>query len=215
MEDTDGPRIGGDSTADGNVTPIESSTYRRLVAKVRYQASGPQFFSVNFFRDGTLTNGVFGSSRGVAVFPGSWEVITIDLPASSLPTLANWLDEPTWGALRIDPSVEAGVMVEIDWIVLLEDSTVDNEFTITWTSDELGAATQGVNIVDESSDVIPLVSGLPPTAGSYVADLGFLPEGSYHAQVFADPGPTATSVEPIVITLGSGRGRVLFRDGFE
>ncbi|MEM1088758.1 MAG: hypothetical protein AAGI67_00130 [Pseudomonadota bacterium] len=204
----------GDNTADGAETPIASSVYRRLLAKVRYQSADPQQFSVNFFRDASLTDGVFGTTQGVAVFPGQWQVVEVDLAARSVPALANWLDEPNWQSLRIDPTSQPGVMIEIDWIVLVEDSGPENTYEVRWLASELGDVTQGVNVVDEAGDVIPLVDGLPGSARAYTADLGFLPEGSYLPQVFADPGPTATASNPVVLGEDVPFDRI-FIDGFE
>ncbi|MFK7957292.1 MAG: hypothetical protein AB8B96_14440 [Lysobacterales bacterium] len=205
----------GDATANGTANPINASTYRRLVAKVRYQANGPQQFSLNFFRDASLTDGVFGTTQGVAVFPGEWQVITVDIPERSIAARANWLDEPTWQALRVDPGAESGVMFEIDWIVLVANSGPAQQFTVGWQADELGAAVQGVNLVDEAGDVIPLTSGLPNTARTYQADMGFLPEGLYLPQVFADPGPTATGSNPIIVGADPGPTDRIFFNGFE
>ncbi|MEM9316159.1 MAG: hypothetical protein AAGA95_16175, partial [Pseudomonadota bacterium] len=151
----------GDASGDGALAPIDSSRFRRLTAKVRVQASSTQLFSVNFFRDGLLGGGAFGTTSGVLVVPGDWRVITVDLPALSVGGLANWNDEPNWRVLRIDPTVEAGVMVEIDWIALLGDSSAQNQFAVNWQANELGNTVQGVNLVDQAGDVIPLVNGLP------------------------------------------------------
>jgi hypothetical protein len=191
--------------------PINTSVYRYLTARVRMtSATGQpldrtQRFIVFYFEDATsIGNALYGGTNAVLVPPNEWTTVKIDLAANvdqSLPE--SWSLLPQVEGLRIDPTSQPGVHVEVDWIRLTSEPDPDEYFSVSWNGNgaaeySVAARAQGV----EDADSYELVSAV--VGNSVDVALSDLPPGSYRIEVTADaqtglsPGVVVVNEAPLI-----------------
>ncbi|MFV2044458.1 MAG: hypothetical protein ACC700_14645, partial [Anaerolineales bacterium] len=115
----------------GARNPIQSSDH--CLFTLMQTASGDTLDEVRawWFEDSTLTGGAFGSGR-LSSFPFApgWQFYAVDLAIVG-DFGAAWLDRTEWQGLRLDPTTNSGVDIDVDW-VRLTDCAAD-PVTVSWS----------------------------------------------------------------------------------
>ena len=190
----------GHTGSNGLLTPISTSDFRYLTFKARYSGPGPHFFRAYFMKDTTFSAQSVGFTEGVQIFPGDWQVITVDLHTmSSGDSPFAWQDVSLIKGLRIDPANVAGSSWEFDWFTLTGEPVAGSQYQVRWNASNPGDSTLNINAVDTSGFRIPLLSGVPPQVSATSVDLTHLPMGDYIIEVDAVPGGADLSNGPISI----------------
>lgn len=186
--------------SNGLLTPINTSDFRYLTFKVRYSGPGPHFFRAYFMKDTTFSAQSVGFTEGLQIFPGDWQVITVDLHAmSSADSPFAWQDASLIKGLRIDPANIPGSGWEFDWFTLTGEPVAGSQYQVRWNASNPGDSTLNINAVDSEGFRIPLMTGVPPQVSATSVDLSRLPLGDYIIEVDAVPGAAGQSSGPISI----------------
>lgn len=185
----------------GERFPIDTVSYRYLTVKVRMSEldgsplSANQPFIVRFFEDANRSN-----PGALIPPPGNtyehWTVISWDLhdPDSFFPDLPEWLDFPQVRGLRFNPTNNANVRVEIDWIRLTVAPVAGTSGTVAW-DDNSGSGPYDVFLSDGEFDW-QVVDSTSDT--SVQVDLSQLPAGDYTV-IVTDGNTVGTSPGAFVV----------------
>ncbi|MFV2045602.1 MAG: hypothetical protein ACC700_20510, partial [Anaerolineales bacterium] len=128
----------------GELFPIDPSGYRCLFIAMRVESGpaeipgGPDQFQVLWFADERLQSGPWGQSVGIQLYPEagggqpthSWRLYQADMVGDFLAG-DGWNSQPAWRGLRIDPTIQAGIDFQVDWVRLTDCSA--NSETVTWS----------------------------------------------------------------------------------
>jgi len=194
----------------GERHPISTSTYRYLSVKVRMRdaqgqpLTSDQPFVARFFRDSNWqSTNEFGITRGRRETFEDWTVIEWDLadpgqlrPASNI----QWTDFSEVRGLRINPTNNPDVRVEIDWVRLSAGPSASTSGTVAW-EDDAGSGPYDVFVTD-GDFVLTLASNLP--GDSAEVDLTALPPGDYMAgvtdgsEIALSPGSFTVNDAPVL-----------------
>ncbi len=173
----------------GERYPISTDKYRYLSVKVRMRRSDgqpleeTQPFVARFFEDSDWqTTGNVGVTAGRRSTYEDWTVIEWDLadPGDLQPNSnIQWTDVPLVRGLRFNPTKNADVKVEIDWIRLTAESLTPSGPALEW---ENAAGSGPYEIVATDGEFVHVVaSGV--TGNQTEVDLRMLPSGEYQIGV--------------------------------
>ena len=169
--------------------PIDTGRFRYLTAKVRtFNPSGPQpapplvFLQAYFFRDqNAFITSQIGCSPARYYSPGtSWQIVTIDMQASSTcgPFNLGW--NGMMGGLRIDAGRETGIQFEMDWMRLTSGGVASHQrYEVVWSDTTGGQYT--VTAVD--GDDARYILGAGVGGDRLDADFSRLAPGDYRVEV--------------------------------
>ena len=184
----------------GQRYPIDSATYHCLYIAMKVDSRAANSFGLDQFRvlwfgDNRFNSneaGVqWGGSAGMALYPEAGVVtptLGYRLYEVDLATVrhaagnADWKDRASWQALRIDPTINAGITFAIDWVRLTTCASNNHDFT--WTPNnsvkalwlELAGTTRFIRVAN----------GLAGNTGMGSVDLQGVPPGSYTVGVGDD-----------------------------
>ena len=191
----------GHDGSNGLLTPIDTVRFRYLTFKVRITAGGPVSFNVYFNRDGNFTPQSTGYTNLQLLYPGEWQVVTVDLLGQgSAGSPFSWSDVAEVVGLRIDPANSPGVSWEFDWFTLTGPLNSGSRYTVTWSASNAEDSVLDVRAVDAMGDAIPMLAGVAPAQGSAVLDFTRFPAGSYQVELDAIPGGRFLSDGAIEVT---------------
>jgi hypothetical protein len=204
----------------GHRFPIDAAKYRCLYTAMKVDSgpptspsSGPDQFLIFWFSDEWLNspNSPWGQTGGIALYPeagagqpvATWKLFKVDLGAPPSRYGNPWSTAVvTWQGLRIDPTIQAGVTFQVDWVRLT--TCTPSLHRVTWTP--------STNIKSlwlrplGTSRYIRVVAASPfgdlvGSSGAYDLDTQGLAPGSYFVGVGTDwsSPPTAESNSPLVI----------------
>ncbi|MCU0580684.1 MAG: hypothetical protein MUF69_14260, partial [Desulfobacterota bacterium] len=171
----------------GHNYPIPSKTYKMLYLAMKVNSGpanpAPDQFQIMWFADErqNAPGGVWGYSKGMALYPeaGSktptptWKLYKIDL--SSAQTYwgeTPWGSYPAWQGLRIDPTIQANVDFQVDWIRLTDGAPVPLTLAFPCGS---GPCSVWVRPAGTNREIL-IESGI---SSPYALDLQGLPPGHY------------------------------------
>ncbi|UXI69215.1 hypothetical protein [Tahibacter amnicola] len=201
----------------GKRHPIATGVYRYATLKIRMTAnSGPPLSGLQplqyFFleNDGSFLAGTIGFSNFFHISPNAWTILSVDMATQVHPASTyTWTGFPTVGGLRLDPTVNTNVKVEIDWIRMTSAPTSGQRYTVMWSDTVSGSYT--VTAIDGDNARHILGTGVSGT--SYSADLSVLAPGDYRIEVSRNgatslsPGTVHINAPPaITITAPTARG---------
>lgn len=167
----------------GDVQPVNANGYRTLA--IRMRLSGTQGVRAS---DGQLmwsAKTIYDSPTSVAgsfAVYGGWQIYLLDIPSLGLATGTAWQG---WvGSLRLDPTVVAGHVIDIDWVRLVANDAPGMR-TITWSG---GGAVDIYLDTDtnEANGTLGLIAkngttlSRNVTGGSFAFQPGALPPGNYY-----------------------------------
>jgi hypothetical protein len=180
----------------GHHYPIQSSEYRCLYLAMKVNSGpanatdperpSPDQMRIFWHKDDNLDprTAVYGEATGIPLYspeggagvpPHGWRLYKVDLAAASVAAGVAWTSQTHWRGLRVDPTIQAGVSFEVDW-VRLTNCGVTNR-TITWTPDSnvkaIWVRPAG------TSRYIRMVKDLNGSSGSLSLDLQGLAPGAY------------------------------------
>jgi hypothetical protein len=218
-----GKFTGTTSTNDGAIVLVEpsqgraavpTSAFRRFTVKMRLTGAGTHFAQVLYFSSPDAKPSTVGFTSGKVVPAGSWQIVSFDLVTDEdVASGVSWTDVANMPILRFDPTTNASVGVEIDWITLTGAVPAGSDYTIRWSAQNLGTSTFDVVLLDADGAEFPVASGLSSATTSAVVNPSRLGPAAFRARVRAVPGPSAMSAGNIVVA--DQGGAVLFSDGFE
>lgn len=172
-----------DTGEDGELRPLDTSRYRQLSFRMRVANGAGYHFPAVEWADTPIGA---GAPRGRRAFQiqsdGKWHIYTMDLGSDS-----SWTQDPVSSLWIQLESLNAGYLVEIDWIRL----TPTQSRQISWVGDPL-AGTANVYFSPEPSDPeaygdLLIYDGLSPrsiSAGDrHLAVTASLPPGTYYGHV--------------------------------
>lgn|GEM_PF-2582573 len=191
--------------------PIDPNIYRYFTARVRMTSAtaqpleGTQPLVVYYFEDSTsIGKGLYGNSTAFRVPPNEWTIVNIDLAAEVDPNgPENWSLLPQVEGLRVDPTTNPGVHVEVDWVRLTTEPAPEEFFTVTWNGN--GASDYAVSARSEvavDAVAFELASGVSGTSAD--VRLGKLPPGEYRIEVSGagetglSPGTVSVNDVPLI-----------------
>ncbi len=181
--------VAGHEGSNGLETPIETARYRYLTFKVRYGGDAPQLLTAYYQMDGTFKPQTVGFTEFQTIYPGEWQVITIDLQAQTAAgSPFRWNDVNLIRGLRIDPANIPGASWEFDWFTLTGPAEDSSPYQVRWTATSPGSSTLRINAVDSAGIRIPMMENVDPVDGQVHVDFTRLPEGSYRIEADAVPG---------------------------
>jgi hypothetical protein len=123
----------------GHNYPIQSSTYKYLYIAMKVDSGppspNPDMFQIMWFADErqNAPGARWGYSKGMALYPeaGSnaptpvWKLYKVDLSSPQIQWGETpWTGNPTWQGLRIDPTIQANVNFQVDWVRLTDAAPV-------------------------------------------------------------------------------------------
>ena len=124
----------------GHNYPIKSSTYKYLFIAMKVDSgppdpTWPDYFQIFWFSDERMNNsgGIWGYTKGHHQYPEAglgtpvpqWKLFKVDLSdPSNLGGGTSWTGYHTWKGLRIDPTVQANVAFQVDWVRLTDGSPI-------------------------------------------------------------------------------------------
>jgi len=191
--------------------PIETGKYRYLTARVRMSSATAeplvrnQHFVAYYFEDSTsIGNALYGNSTAFRVPPNEWTIVRIDLATEVDPGAPeSWSLLPQVEGLRIDPTSNPGVHVEIDWIRLTSEPLPAEFIAVAWDANDSPEYTVFARPAGT-------VGGTPHELASGVVGtrvevaLSELPPGDYHIEVAGNgesgsaPGLVAINEVPLI-----------------
>jgi len=123
----------------GHNYPVRSAEYKYLYIAMKVDSGpanpAPDMFQIFWFADERQNGpgGIWGYSKGMALYPEAgasaptptWKLYKVDLTASDVFWGGTpWTGYPTWQGLRIDPTLQANVNFQVDWIRLTDGNPV-------------------------------------------------------------------------------------------
>ncbi len=179
----------------GSRYPIPKSTDKCLYIAMKVDSGpantfGPDQFRIFWFADDRLTNGPWGQTQGIALYPEAgagqpvqnWRLYSVNLStAASLGTA--WGNMPSVEGLRIDPTINANIDFSVDWVRLTDCNAVNVRLDLT-----IGASndpTIWLRPVDTNRN-IRVATGVTRTSGSYNLDIQGIAPGSYYVGLGTD-----------------------------
>lgn len=173
----------------GSRYPIPFSTNKCLHIAMKVDSGiansfGPDQYRIFWFADERLTNGPWGVTNGIALYPEAgagqpvqgWRLYNIDL--ATTPSIGTaWNSMPSVEGLRIDPTINKDIDFAVDWIRLTDCSAVN--VNLTWTSGTSSDTAIWLRPVGTSRD-IRVATGIVGTSGSYALDIQGITPGSYY-----------------------------------
>ena len=177
----------------GQLHPVDTSKYRYLAIKARFQASsGPPGAAFYLFEDaGGTGTGRYALTNLKALQYGQWTILVWDLPNEMAVNHFQWSDFSKVRGIRFDAPAQSGVTTDIDWIRLVTDEPVNK--LVTWTSSGLGGQSVDIFAVDSDGAQLKLAAGVPIGNSQALVDLSTLAPGPYHIRLHASGGTNATS----------------------
>ena len=121
----------------GIIYPIATATYNCLYIAMQVNTSGYDVGQIFWFKDDKLngTGGVWGGSSGFLV-TNQWQLYKINLASfAMIDGNTEWHDQPSWQGLRIDPTIQAGVNFNVDWVRLTDCNPITKSIDYTAGSD--------------------------------------------------------------------------------
>ena len=193
--------VSGLSLYTREIFPIDPTVYRYFTARVRMTSAtasplvASQPFIVYFFEDHeSIGSAEFGNSTAFYVPANEWTIVRLDLATDvDINAPQSWSAQPQWTGLRIDPTVNPDVHVEVDWVRLTASPVLDEFFNVSWSGNGAGDYS-----IFARSDTTPdavafeLASGVAAT--SMDVNLSELPPGDYRIEV---EGAGETGVSPV------------------
>lgn len=191
---------------NGHKFPIDTSKYRYFSAKVRMTdlnggPPGNQPFLVYFFEDAfSVAGGTFGNTSAKLIPEEQWTIVEFDM-YNDVPSSFKWLDFPTVEGLRVDPTNNPDVLVEVDWIRLTAEPVTATNFEVQWTGNGAASYTITAHPVDGSTS-LELATGVTGTSAS--VGLAALPPGDYDIEVRGggesgfSQGPVSVNDPPLI-----------------
>lgn len=170
--------------------PISSQRFRclHLAMKVDSRAPdgmGPDQLQAFWFADGLMNGGAspWGGTAGIPIYPEAgrnapapyWKLFSIDLSKVNSITGWDWNEQPLWRGLRIDPTLQADVDFQVDW-VRLTDCAASNA-RVSW-SPQSGNFALWVR-PDKGGHDIRVATNVSGSAGSATIDVQGLAPGAY------------------------------------
>ncbi len=173
----------------GSRYPIPKSTDKCLYIAMKVNSGpansfGPDQFRIFWFADERLTNGPWGQTQGIALYPEAgagqpvqnWRLYSVNLStAASLGTA--WDNMPSVQGLRIDPTINANIDFAVDWVRLTDCSAVN--VYLTWTGGTSNDTAIWLRPVGTNRN-IRMATGVAGTSGSYNLDIQGIAPGSYY-----------------------------------
>jgi hypothetical protein len=178
----------------GSRYPIPKSTDKCLYIAMKVNSGpannfGPDQYRIFWFADDRLTNGPYGQTQGIALYPEagagqpvqSWRLYSVNLStAASLGTA--WNSMPSVEGLRIDPTINANIDFAVDWVRLTDCSAVN--VGLTWTGGTSNDTAIWLRPVGTDRD-IRVATGVTGTSSRFPAQL-------YIPPPIPTPTPTGT-----------------------
>jgi len=172
----------------GHRYPINSSSYKYLYLAMKVDSgppdpTWPDMFTIFWFGDERMNTGggVWGYSKGIHLYPEAgfgtpvprWKLFKIDLSSPSILGAGTpWTGNPTWKGLRIDPTVQANVTFQVDWVRLTDGAPI--YLPLSWT----GVRKVAIFVRPENTDREILVEDNWQSS-AYSLDLQGLAPGKY------------------------------------
>jgi hypothetical protein len=174
----------------GHNYPVDSSAYRCLYLGMKVNSGaadggGPDQFQVMWFADELLngTGGAWGSSKAFPLYPeagaqapaAAWKLYKIDLASSAnFSAGTQWSGRDAWQGLRIDPTIQANVGFNVDWVRLTDCKAVIHTISLPggqsasiWVRPD-GTTRDFLAASNVQGNSYPLdVQGLPPGTYTY------------------------------------------------
>jgi hypothetical protein len=205
----------------GHIYPIQSSTYKYLYIAMKVDSgppiSNPDMFQIFWFADerANAPGAMFGYSKGIPLYPeaGSgaptpgWKLYKVDLSSPQVHWGETpWTGNPTWQGLRIDPTLQANVNFQVDWVRLTDAAPVPFPLSFNCGSGSCSVWVRpsGTNreILIESKITSPYnldLQGIPPGEYEYLVKNGItvIQTGSFSVNAapivnFLKPSPTGS-----------------------
>jgi hypothetical protein len=179
----------------GQRYPIDASTYHCLYIAMKVDSNAANGFGVDkflvfWFQDNRLNGGgaEWGGAPGITLYPEAgngapaqgYRLYKVDLAAINHSAgNTDWDERATWEALRIDPTINAGIDFAVDWIRLT--SCAANNQNFTWTDNS--SVTSLWLKRTGTTRFIRVATGLDGDSGAGSVDLQGVPPGTYTAGV--------------------------------
>jgi hypothetical protein len=173
----------------GHRYPIDANQYRCLNIAMKVDSGavneyGPDQLRVFWFADEKLTNGTWGVSRGIPLYPEAgggtpepkWKLFSFDLSKLSAASGASWTDLAQWEGLRIDPTIQEGVSFSVDWVRLTDCAPVNLE--VNWRPVN-GPIYLWATPSNRDHKILLTHDGIDGGMGTYNLDLQGLEPGEY------------------------------------
>jgi len=178
----------------GSRYPIPKSTDKCLYIAMEVDSGpainnynlAPDQYRIIWFADEYLTNGHYGQTRGIALYPEagagqpvqSWRLYSVNLStAASIGTA--WDNMPSVEGIRIDPTINANIYFAVDWVRLTDCNAVNVSLTWTNTNDTANDTSIWLRPVGTDRD-IRVETGVTGTSGYYNLDIQGIAPGSYY-----------------------------------
>jgi hypothetical protein len=171
----------------GHNYPISSSKYRYLYVAMKVDSGPPVHgcdgFQIFWFADErqNAPGAVWGYSKGIALYPEAganapnpvWKLYKVDLSSPEVHWGETpWTGNPTWQGLRIDPTLQANVNFQVDWVRLTDAAPV--LFPISFNCGN-GKCSVWVRPLGTNREIL-IESGI---TSPYNLDLQGIPPGEY------------------------------------
>lgn len=167
----------------GDRLPINSSVYKCMYFAMKVNSgsspTGPDPFQVFWFSDKDMTKAMGSYTNSIAGSPGAryFNLYSVNLasPPAGKAAGAAWTSQANWKGLRIDPTIQSGVDIAVDW-VRLTDCTPRN-YTVSWSGNKTNASIWALPTHSADRRKIRIASNLSGTSATL--DLQGMQPGSY------------------------------------
>jgi hypothetical protein len=171
---------------DGTLHPIDTSRYHTVSFRMYLDRAGAQALGQFFWFYGTKLE-EFVPSQFFKVRPG-WHVYTFDLRSLGTFGPGSWIG---WvKGLRLDPTNEEGVRIQLDWVRLTGDPVPGLTHSVSWDVGQMSP--EAVVDLHCDTDTNPnngfdcaIAENLPASVGSYAWSTHAMSPGSYFVHTSA------------------------------